>query len=115
MEYRLFLLFVISFFITYFSTKLWIKIAKREKLTVKDMNKYEKPLIPSFGGITVIASFMFTTLLYVGISIFYYKRTIHLVEIFAILTTLLIISFIGMLDDIICGWKRVLNNGKNHF
>lgn len=106
MEYKFFSLFVISFLVTLIILKIWIKIAKREKLVVKDMNKYKHPLIPTFGGIAVIIGFLIGVLFYVGFLVFYLKRTAHLVEIFGILTTILIISFIGMLDDFVCGWKK---------
>jgi UDP-N-acetylglucosamine--dolichyl-phosphate N-acetylglucosaminephosphotransferase len=43
-----------------------------------------------------------------GVSIFVFKRTAHILEIFALLTTLLVIGFIGFIDDFIGGWKKGL-------
>ncbi len=106
MERIFFIIFALSFLVTFITLKVWIKIAKKQGLIVKDMNKFNHPLIPTFGGIAVLVGFLAATLFYVGISIFYFKRTIHLIEIFAILTTILIISFIGMLDDFVCGWRK---------
>lgn len=105
MEYRLLLVPLLSFIITYLSTKSWIKIAKKENFLVKDMNKYNNPKIPSYGGIAVLFGFCMGVFLYISLSIFYFQRTIHLIEIFALLTTILIIAFIGVFDDIL-GWKR---------
>lgn len=107
MEFRLLIIPMLSFIITYFSTKIWIRIAKREDFMVKDMNKYTNPKIPGYGGIAVLFGFCMGVFFYIALSIFYFQRTIHLIEIFALLTTTLIIAFIGMLDDIL-GWKKGL-------
>lgn len=107
MEYRLLIVPLISFLITYFSTKAWIKIAKKENFLDKDMNKYNHPLIPAYGGIAVLFGFCMGVLFYIALSIFYFQRTINLIEIFALLTTTLIIAFVGFLDDIL-GWKKGL-------
>ncbi len=107
MEYRLLIVPLLSFIVTYFATRTWIKIAKKENFLVKDMNKYNSPKIPGYGGIAVLFGFCMGIFFYIALSIFYFKRTIHLVEIFALLTTILIIAFIGMLDDTL-GWKRGL-------
>lgn len=106
MEYIFLLLFLMSFLVTIITVRIWIKIAKREKILVKDMNKYNHPLIPPSGGIAVLVGFLAGVLSYIGVSIFYFERTIHLIEIFAVLTTVLIISFIGILDDFVCGWRK---------
>lgn len=100
--------FALTFLVAYKAIGTWINIANREGFAAKDMNKYSKPLVPVTGGLGVLAAFVFGVLLYVGISIFYFRRPIHLVEIFAILTTLLIIAFIGLLDEYMGGWKKGL-------
>ncbi len=106
MEYVFLILFAISFLVTLVVTHIWIKIAKREKILVKDMNKFGYPLVPPSGGTSVIIGFLVGVLGYVALSVFYFKRVINLVDIFAILTTVLIISFIGIFDDFVCGWRK---------
>ena len=106
MEYIFFSIFALSFLVTLIVTEIWIKIAKREKIEVKDMNKFGHPLVPAFGGIAILTGFLIGVLSYVALSIFYFNRSINLVEIFAILVTILIISIIGLLDDLVCGWKQ---------
>lgn len=108
MEYILLTIFALTFIITYLSTKIWIKLAYKENLLVKDANKYNHPLVPSSGGISVLFGFLVGILFYVAISIFYFHRQIHLLEVFALLTTILIIAFIGFLDDFTGGWKKGL-------
>lgn len=105
MELRLLIIPLLAFVITYFVIRFWIKFAKREKIVVKDVNKFNKPKVPTLGGIAVLCGFLASIFFYIALSIFYFKRTINLIEILALLTTLLIISFIGLLDYL-GGWKR---------
>jgi len=106
MEYILFSVFIVAFICTFIITKLWIYVSHKDKFLVKDMNKLNSPLVPSSGGIAVIAGFVAGVLFYIGISTFYFKRTINMIEIFSLLSTVLIISFIGILDDFVGGWKK---------
>lgn len=108
LEFGWVVLFLLSFIVTLILTKLWIKIATREQHMVKDVNKLGNVMIPYSGGIAVLSGFVFSVLAYVAISIFYIKRETHLVQIFAILTSLLIIGFIGFLDDNLGGWRKGL-------
>lgn len=85
-------------------TPYWIKRAKKAGLAGRDINKHEKPLTAESGGITVVAGFLISILFYVGIKTFYFKTTTNLIEIFALLSTVLIITIIGLIDDIL-GWK----------
>ena len=108
LEFRWLVVFALTFIVAYKAIGTWINIAKREGFVAKDMNKPDKALVPVTGGLAVIAAFVFGVLLYVGVSVFLFQRAINLVEIFAILTTILIITFIGLLDEHIGGWKRGL-------
>ena len=47
------LILLLSFFLTLFLTKKWIKSANAAKLLGKDMNKHDNPLIPRSGGLVV--------------------------------------------------------------
>jgi len=98
---------VVSFFITLFLTKTWIRAAKFAKLLGKDLNKHEKPLVPEAGGIAVALAVCFSLQIYIFLKTFYWKTTTHLVEAFAISATVLLGGFIGFTDDIL-GWKRGL-------
>lgn len=87
---------------------MWMKVALKENILVKDMNKPAHPKVIGYAGIAVLTAFILGILLYVGITVFYFKRAIHLIEIFAILSTLLIIGFIGIVDDLVGGWRKGL-------
>jgi len=93
-----------SFLITLFFLPTWIKRALHAGLSGKDMHKVHKPEVAEAGGVTVVVGFILGVLLYVALKTFYFQNTATLLEIFALLASILIVSFIGMIDDIL-GWK----------
>jgi UDP-N-acetylglucosamine--dolichyl-phosphate N-acetylglucosaminephosphotransferase len=103
---------IITFLVALMLTKTWIHIATREKLVVKDANKFSYPLIPIGGGIAVIMAFILSALLYIGISVFYFNREIKFVEALALLVAILITTLIGVFDVFIGGWKKGLSQWK---
>lgn len=95
---------IIAFLTTFFFTKYWIKIARKMGLTGKDMNKLDKREVPEAGGIAVIMGFSLAILFYIFFKIFLISTETHLIEIFALLTSILLGGFLGFTDDIL-GWK----------
>jgi len=108
------ILLLASFFVTLFFTPIWIKRAKKAGLVGKDMNKTDKKEISEAGGISVLFGFILGTLSYIAIKIFYFQETENLIEIFALLSVILIISLIGFIDDVL-GWKIGLNKKARIF
>lgn len=109
MEPLLFICPIISFLLTFLLTPLWIKRAHRVHLDGKDMNKAEsKEKIAEAGGVSVVFGIVIGILIYIGIKTFYFNSQANISEILALLTSLLIIAFIGFTDDIL-GWKIGLN------
>lgn len=104
METLLIIPIIVSFIICLILTPMWIKRAKSAGHVGKDMNKFSKSEAAESGGIGVVLGFVIGTLIYVAINTFYFKSSNNLIEIFAILTSILIISFIGFIDDLF-GWK----------
>jgi len=104
MEWVLFLCFMISFITTLLIVPKWIKKAKAVGLVGTDMNKFHKPKVAEAGGITVIIGTVFGILFYIFIKTFYFSSPEGLVEIFAVIATILMAGFIGFVDDIL-GWK----------
>ena len=101
---------LLSFFLTFFLTKKWIRLAEDAKLLGKDLNKYEKPLVSRAGGIAVALVVCFSLLIYIFLKTFSLlgKYETHIIEVFAISATVLLAVFIGFTDDIL-GWKRGLS------
>jgi UDP-N-acetylglucosamine--dolichyl-phosphate N-acetylglucosaminephosphotransferase len=104
MEWLLFLCFIVAFLVTLLLVPKWMKKATAMGLTGKDMNKPGKPLVPEAGGITVIAGAVMGILLYIFIMTFYFSTTFGLIEIYAVIATILLAGFVGFIDDIL-GWK----------
>ena len=108
MEPLLFVGVLFGFLLTLLVTPVWIKSAKRVGLTGKDMNKPNKREVAEAGGISVLLGFILGVLSYIFLKTFYFKSQDNLIEIFAILTSILIVGVVGLIDDLL-GWKIGLN------
>lgn len=108
MDFVLLIPISLSLFVTLFSIPFWIKRAKIVGLSGKDMHKTNRELVAEAGGVNVIIGFMVGVLSYIAIKTFYFKSKDNLIEIFASLSVILIIAFLGFVDDI-TGWKIGLN------
>ena len=88
----------------------WIRKASAMGLAGADMNKPKKPMVPEAGGVAVIAGTAFGLLLYVFLNTFYFDASAgFVVQVFAVLSTVLLAGFIGFIDDIL-GWKSGMSN-----
>jgi len=101
MLYLLYLAPLASFLATLFATKTLIRYLKRVELVVKDQNKENKPLVPISGGLAVMSGILIGLMTYIFILTFIYKHGTQISEILASIATVLIITFIGFLDDLI--------------
>jgi UDP-N-acetylglucosamine--dolichyl-phosphate N-acetylglucosaminephosphotransferase len=105
---QIFLLFplILSFLVCLFFTPFWIRKAKEIGLVWEDMNKLHHPKeVAGSGGVSMFIAFIVGVLTYIAIKTFYFKSKDNLIEIFASLSVILIIAFIGIVDDI-SGWRR---------
>ncbi|MCZ2808169.1 MAG: glycosyl transferase family 4 [Candidatus Bathyarchaeota archaeon] len=102
------LVLLLSFVLTVFLTRRWIRSAKAAKLVGKDMNKPDYPSIPRSGGLVVAIVICFSLLIYIFLKTFSLVGSqSHVVEAFAISATVLLAGFIGFIDDVL-GWKEGL-------
>ena len=101
---------LLSFALTLFLTKKWIKSAKSANLVGKDMNKPDYPLIPRSGGLIVAIVICFSLLIYIFLKTFSLLGvpSSNVIEVFAISATVLLAGFIGFIDDVL-GWKDGLS------
>jgi UDP-N-acetylglucosamine--dolichyl-phosphate N-acetylglucosaminephosphotransferase len=90
---------LLSFITTLVATPYLIKYLKRTGLVVKDQNKKEKPLVPLSGGIAVMAGVFIGLMAYIFIRTFGYNDSSNLLNLFAAIVTILLITFIGFIDD----------------
>jgi len=104
MELLLIIPLLVAFFVTFLILPAWIKRAKKFGLVGSDMNKYKKTSVAEAGGIAVITGFVLSVLLYIAIKTFYIKSNENVIEIFALLVSILMLAFIGLMDGLL-GWK----------
>lgn len=81
---------------------------KLQNIVGKDMNKTGNPTIPEMGGTAIVFGFSFAVVTAVFIHSFaqeFIKLNISLEFLFAGFSTILLIGFLGIFDDLI-GWKK---------
>jgi UDP-N-acetylglucosamine--dolichyl-phosphate N-acetylglucosaminephosphotransferase len=100
MSFSLFIACITSFLVTFFATPYFIKFLREISLVGIDVQKKEKPKIPEMGGPVVLAGFVSGIFLFIWIKVFLYGETQKLVEVFAGICTILLISLIGIFDDL---------------
>jgi UDP-N-acetylglucosamine--dolichyl-phosphate N-acetylglucosaminephosphotransferase len=105
MEKILLIPIALAFFICLFIMEKWIKKAKQIDLLWEDVHKLDEKKVAGSGGIVVLASFVIGLLSYVAIKTFYLNVPEYLVEIFALLSCILIAGGIGLIDDLF-GWHK---------
>jgi len=95
---------IISFIVTLIIIPFWIRRTKKAGLVSKDLNKKEKYFASDLGGLCIISGFLVGILSYVAIKIFVYNLETNLTLLLAAISSILIATIIGLVDDIL-GWK----------
>jgi len=105
------IIFLISLISTLLVMPWLIRYLKRIGLLVKDQNKKDKPLIPISGGLAVMGGIFLGLMSYISIRIFAYNDTSSLLYFFAAITTILLISVVGFIDDSIIKRNKNASTG----
>jgi len=95
---------IVSFLIVLLAIPNWIKRAKMADLVGKDIHKNSEEMVAESGGVVVILGFILGVLSYIAIKVFILDDFTRLVEIFSLLSSILLIAFVAFTDDIL-GWK----------
>jgi len=111
MTYVPFVAAIIAFLITYIATNWLIRYLRRIGLLVKDMNKKNTPLIPISGGLAIMSGIFTGLMFYIFFQTFYFKYTNTLLYIFAALISIIMITFVGFLDDMIIKKSKDKSSG----
>ncbi len=110
MEYILLMSVVISLGLTLIFLPKWIKKCKEVGLVWEDMNKFQRPKnVASSGGLIVVMAFVVGVLSYIAFRTLLKDSGEINLQIFSLLTSILIFAIIGLTDDLL-GWK---NGGLN--
>ena len=98
----MFLSLVISFNLSILVLPLWIKKCKKVGLLWEDMNKFNQPKnVAASGGIIVILAFVFGVLSYIAVRTFAINDGVETLQIFSLLSVILILGLIGLTDDLL--------------
>ncbi len=101
MRWLLYFSLLLSFLVTFIATPYLIRFLRRIDLVVKDVHKENKPLVPVSGGLAVLGGVMGGLMWYIFIQTFYYESPQNLLYLFSGITTILLITFVGFIDDLI--------------
>ena len=99
------LVFLASFSATLLALPFLIPRLERRGLVGVDLNKFGKPSVAELGGISVLLGFSFSFM--VALFLFNYLQLFEadLTLLLAAFATILLIGFLGIVDDLI-GWKK---------
>ena len=115
MNFLILVIILISFLITNFALPFWIKGTHKRGLVGKDLHKVKKINVAESGGMAVVLGVCAGILIYIAVNTFVFNNgSEKLIYIFAILSTLLIATIVGMIDDL-WGWKRGLSKKTRIF
>lgn len=97
---------IIPFVFTFFSLPRWIKKCRHIGLVWEDMNKLTQPKnVAASGGVVIVLAFILGVLSFVAIRTFILSVSEDNVYIFALLNVILLLSIVGLVDDLL-GWKQ---------
>src|SRR3989344_5068522 len=97
---------IVSFLIVLYLTPWLIRYLRRIGLTVKDQNKKNKPLVPISGGIAVMAGLFMGVMAYIFFQTFYFHYKLPTTYMLAGLTTIIMITLVGFVDDLLIKSKE---------
>lgn len=83
----------------------WIKKAKSINLAWPDMNKLAREKVAGSGGIIAVLGFIMGILVFIAYRTFIVHSSMFLVELLAMLSSVIFLSAVGLVDDLL-GWQR---------
>ncbi|PXY71273.1 glycosyl transferase family 4 [Candidatus Parvarchaeota archaeon] len=96
---------IISFLGTLLILPLWIRKAKQIGLVWNDMNKIGFQKVAGSGGVIVSLSFVIGIFIFIAYKVFWTLDSSFLIEILALVVVILILTIIGLIDDLF-GWQK---------
>ena len=106
-----FLAAIFAFIVTYIATNWLIRYLRIIGLVVKDMNKKNTHLVPISGGLAVMSGIFIGLMIYISFQTFYFYYTSTLIYLLAGLISILMITFVGFVDDIIIKKSKISSVG----
>lgn len=105
---------IVSFFTTFIITPNVMRFLYVAGVVGLDIHKKNKPKLPASGGICTASGILTGLLTFVGIKTFVYGIQIMSIYLLAVVSSILLVTFIGLLDDLNVKSKPVpTKDGKN--
>ncbi len=105
---------IISFLTTLLVTPILIKFLLRIGVIAIDQHKKNKPILPSAGGLSVAVGALAGILTYIGLTTFLTGVQSEAVNFLAIISSVLIVTLVGLFDDLnVTSKKVVVKNMKD--
>lgn len=104
-DFFLFIPIVLSFILTVLLMPYWIRKVHSIGLIWDDMNKVKAPRVAGSGGIITVLAFIVGVLIFIAYRTFYLNTSDFLVEMLALIAVVLLLTGIGLVDDLF-GWKQ---------
>lgn len=98
----------IAFVSSLLMTPYFMAFLKAGGIVGMDLHKKDKPKLPTSGGTTVAFGVLMGVLSYIGLTTFIFQTNIDITGLFAVLSSVLIIMFVGFLDDLNVKAKAVI-------
>jgi len=102
---------IVSFFTTFIITPIMIRFLSNAGIVGIDQHKKIKPTIPSSGGICVTTGVLSGLLTYIGLETFITGFSSDVSSLLAIISSILIVTMVGLFDDLNVSSKKVLSKG----
>ena len=100
MSYFLLIAMSVSFLTTYLLAPVAAKYLRAAGIIGLDLHKKNKPKLASSGGVIVAFGILSGLFLYIGLETFLNNNTFITVDFLAVTSSILIVTFIGFLDDL---------------
>src|SRR3989344_5782921 len=115
-DFTLFASIATALIVTVFITPWFIRFFKAIRLVGLDLHKKKSPVLPTSIGIPVTVGILGGLFLYIAFKTFVVNSLVteNLTDMLALISSVMIIAFVGIFDDLNVSRRKVLNikNGK---
>lgn len=101
-----------SFLTVLIVTPFLMKFFLRAGIVGIDQHKKDKPILPTAGGICVAAGLLVGLLAYIGLNTFLFKSSPDILYLLAIISSILIVTLVGLLDDLNVTSKKFFSKNE---
>jgi len=92
----------LSFVVAFVALRLMLPRLRQAHVVGRDIHKPNQPSVPELGGLALVAGFVAALVVIVGFKVFFGGLPeVQLIDLLAVLVTVLLIALLGLVDDVI--------------